>query len=167
MPELTIAGHVFEVPHRYQEGHTLNANEAAALNQTFHENIRNNVAAKIKKATPEGGTHEWTDEAIAHWTAEVARHANEYQFGVRTGGGRGPAMDPETRFAIEEAEAAIVMGLKQANQQAPKGKALRDLAKQVLDGPQGDRFRQLAKRRLKAAQDSANLVIEGLLKPAA
>jgi hypothetical protein len=164
--QITIAGHPFDVPVRYAEGHQLTAGEASALNQTFHENIRNNIASKIKKSTPEGAEFSWDDSAVSTWQSEVNKYAEEYQFGVRSGGGRGPAMDPETKLAVEEAEAAIVMGVKSQGQTPPKGKDLRALAHQVLDGPQGDRFRALARRRLRATQEAANSVIGDLLKAA-
>src|SRR5690606_10051928 len=50
---ITIQGHEVSIPVRYAEGHSLNANEANALNQLMLENIRNNVAGKIKKAADE------------------------------------------------------------------------------------------------------------------
>jgi hypothetical protein len=78
MQSVTISGKTFNVAPRYAEGHTLNANEANALNQTFFENIRNNFAGKAK----EGGTQE-----------ELDAYVQSYQFGVRTGGGGG-SRDP-------------------------------------------------------------------------
>ena len=42
--EITIAGQVFSVPVRYAAGHVLTEGEASALNQTYHENLRNNFA---------------------------------------------------------------------------------------------------------------------------
>jgi hypothetical protein len=48
--QITISGHSFNVPVRYEEGHELTAGEASALNQTYHENLRNNFAKKVKDA---------------------------------------------------------------------------------------------------------------------
>src|SRR5262249_40466719 len=44
---LTIAGTQFHVVPRYSAGHVLTEGEAAALNQTFYEAVRNNNATKV------------------------------------------------------------------------------------------------------------------------
>ena len=100
MPEsITIAGQSFNVPLRYEEGHELNANEASALNQTFHENIRNNLAKKAKDGTLT--------------QAEVDEYAQVYQFGHRVGGGGGPR-DPVMAAAIAIAKSQIRISFKKA-----------------------------------------------------
>lgn len=71
---IKIQGRDFTVPAPYGEGHVLSAVEAAVLNQTFAENIRNNVAGKMKAATEKGEAFS-DDEALAY--------ANSYAFGVR------------------------------------------------------------------------------------
>jgi hypothetical protein len=55
MEQITIAGQSFNVPIRYEEGHELTSGEASALNQTYHENIRNNLAKKAKEGTAHPG----------------------------------------------------------------------------------------------------------------
>lgn len=47
---ITVQGLVFNVPAPYAEGHTLTTAEAAVLNQTFGENLRNNFAARVRSA---------------------------------------------------------------------------------------------------------------------
>lgn len=91
--QITIAGRTFNVPSPFSEGHVLSANEAQALNQTFHENIRNNTAKKIKEKTDEEA------QSI------VDDYANDYQFGVRSGGGgfRGDAVMTEAMAIAREA----------------------------------------------------------------
>jgi hypothetical protein len=159
MEQITIAGHPFMVPDRYAEGHPLTSGEASALNQTFHENIRNNVAARIKKAHPQG----LSESETTNWQTEVDRYAAEYQFGVRqAGGGRRPSVDPETKLALEEASAAIVEAVKATGQSPPKGKDLRGLAEQVLAGQQGEKFYEIAKRRLRQAREASAGLLESL-----
>jgi hypothetical protein len=165
MDQITIAGRAFAVPTRYKEGDTvtLSAGEASSFNQTFHENVRNNIANKIK-ASVEGDfkpTEFWSDENFNHWQHQVNEYAEKYQFGVRAGGSGRVSMDPELKLAVEEASAAIVAAVKGQGKTPPKGKDLRDLALQVLDGPQGDRFRQIAKRRLRQTREAATSVLEG------
>jgi hypothetical protein len=157
--QITIAGHSFMVPNRYTEGHPLTSGEASALNQTFHENIRNNVASKIKKSHPEG----ITEGDVPQWQDEVYKYAEAYQFGTRTpGGGRRPSVDPETKLALEEASAAIIEAVKSTGQSPPKGKDLRELAVQVLAGPQGEKFYTVAKRRLAQAREASAGLLESL-----
>jgi hypothetical protein len=50
MPQITIQGIVFDLPDRYQEGHSLTPGEAHALNQVLRENIRNNFAGQARAA---------------------------------------------------------------------------------------------------------------------
>src|SRR5687768_14778185 len=85
---IQIAGKSFRVPSPFTEGHVLTAGEASQLNQVFHENIRNNQAKKIKA----GGK---SDE---EFQGEIDAYAQNYQFGVRTGGG-GRTTDPVLRKA--------------------------------------------------------------------
>jgi len=56
--EITIKDELFTVPVPYTAGHVLSENEANALNQTYHENLRNNFAGVVtaaKKAAEESG----------------------------------------------------------------------------------------------------------------
>src|SRR5215472_10310536 len=98
--QITIAGHPFNVPTRYEEGHELTANEAAALNQTFHENLRNNFAKRVEEK--KNGADRIEDEAVlADLQGQLDRYAEDYEFGVRTGGGavRDPVMSEAMTIA--------------------------------------------------------------------
>ena len=99
--QIMIAGTLFRVPVRYEEGHELTANEASALNQTYHENLRNNFASKVKD-TADG--RDLTDNEKSTLQAELDKYAAEYEFGVRTGGGfRGdPVLTEAMRIAKEK-----------------------------------------------------------------
>src|SRR6476646_11844528 len=74
--EITIQGQVFRVPLRYAAGHTLTEGEASALNQTLHENLRNNFAKKVNEGTEAGVPKETLQQ-------QLDDYANDYQFGVR------------------------------------------------------------------------------------
>lgn len=78
MPEITIAGVVFEAPERFKEGHVLTAVEAAALNQTYYENLANNWAPKVKKLKKNGDTI--PEEMLEAHRQEFATYATEYTF---------------------------------------------------------------------------------------
>jgi hypothetical protein len=95
--QITIAGKTFNVPIRYEEGHELTAGEASALNQTYHENIRNNLAKKVKEAEEAGAFDH------AQMQATVDQYANEYQFGVRVAG-TGVTRDPVKSEAMRIAK---------------------------------------------------------------
>lgn len=98
--QITIAGHAFNVPARYEEGHELTAGEASALNQTYHENLRNNFAKKVKDA---GATADLT--ALQ---AELDAYAEAYAFGVRAAGaGTGATRDPVMSEALRLAKKQI------------------------------------------------------------
>lgn len=78
---VTIAGLSFDVPLRYEPGHVLTEGEASALNQTLCENVRNNIAPRIKKA--EEALAEGQTIVHSEWQATVADYATKYEFGVR------------------------------------------------------------------------------------
>lgn len=45
--QILVGGLIFSAPVPFAAGHVLDANEAAALNQTYHENLGNNFRSKI------------------------------------------------------------------------------------------------------------------------
>lgn len=100
----TIAGKRFTMVPRYDAGHTCTAGEAAALNQTLRENIRNNLAAKPDLTQ-----------------ADVDAYAAEYAFGVTTGG----AKRSREEVALDQVlMAELRMAVKAAGKIMPKGEAL-------------------------------------------
>jgi hypothetical protein len=84
---ITIAGHRFNVPTPYKAGHVCTEGEANALNQTFAEAIRNNLAAKSK------------DGSLTQ--ADVDTYAARYAFGAKASGfgPRDPVMAEALRLA--------------------------------------------------------------------
>src|SRR3954462_13657602 len=100
---ITIAGKSFSVPEPYAEGHVLTVNEAATLNQTYAENIRNNMASKVAAAieaekadTPVPYDHTAMQTAVDDYVAN-------YEFGVR----RGVTGDPVEREALNAARELV------------------------------------------------------------
>lgn len=80
----TIGGVEVQVPQPYAEGHPLTKAEADMLNQTFSENISNNMRSK---AVGEDG-NALTSEAFQPLIDE---YVSKYEPGVRQGGGGGGA----------------------------------------------------------------------------
>jgi hypothetical protein len=150
---ITIAGKSFSVPEPYAEGHVLTANEAATLNQTYAENIRNNMASKVASALEaekaEGDAQKPYDHA-AMQTA-VDDYVANYEFGIR----RGVTGDPVEREALNAARELVKNAIR------TKGGKLSDYkpaditarASELLDKyPQ---IREQAKARVEANQAAA------------
>lgn len=103
---------------RYAEGYTLNANEAAALNQLIQENTRNNLHQKWKKEDEKG-----EGKSVAERLEEAVSYQTEYQFGVRRSGRPTSVVHDPVRA---EARNIIIRAIKaqlQKNGKSIKGKA--------------------------------------------
>lgn len=148
--QITIQGLTFKVPLRYAAGHPLTDGEAGALNQTLHENLRNNFAKKVAEGQEAGVTVEILQQ-------QLDDYANDYQFGVRTGGGgfRGdPVMTLAMNIARELVRSAIkVKGLDQDEWPAAR---ISQAAKALLDSQGGDgKIVQTARRQVEAEKETA------------
>jgi hypothetical protein len=86
---ITINDKPFTVPQPFAEGHVLTANEASALNQVLSENVRNNIAPRIKKG-----------EEINQ--ASIDDYVAKYEFGIRSVSTTDP-VQKEMRKLAEEA----------------------------------------------------------------
>lgn len=146
--QITIAGEVFHAPVRYEEGHELTAGEAAALNQTYHENLRNNFAKKVKDAK-DGGSFD-----LAALQEEFSQYAEDYQFGVRTGGGGGATRDPVQVEAQAIARGQIRAMIKKKGKKNVSPKAITAAVKQLLE--KNPHIYELAKERVAQAQAAAH-----------
>lgn len=105
--DVTIAGQTFSLSNPYEEGHVVSAGEASQLNQVRHENIRNNFAAKVKKAVEDGTLN------VEGLQAELDSYDSTYQMGVRTrSGGTGRVADPVQREARSIAKEVLTLALK-------------------------------------------------------
>lgn len=164
METITIAGHAFQVPLRYKEGDELSAGEASALNQTYHENLRNNFAKKVKEGTDAGvGLDVLQDQLNAY--------AAEYQFGVRSGGGGGPR-DPVMTEGMRIARDKVKEQLKAAiaNPQSKyynrkisdfKAEVIGEAAKALL--ARDPAILELAKKRVAELQSAATSDLSDLI----
>lgn len=163
MEQITIQGFEFTVPAPYTAGHTLTEGEASALNGLLHENLRNNFAAKVKKAKEEAG--EDGEVNLGALQDELSEYADTYEFGVRRpGGGGGVRLDPVTSEALKLAKTAIYDALKK------QGKARKDYtneqitaaAMKLLESEKGEQFKAVARERVEAAQSIAQITLEGI-----
>lgn len=147
MEQITIQGHDFNVPVRYAAGHTLTEGEASALNQTYHENLRNNFAKQVKDA--KGEAEVLTEDQIKELQAKLDTYAGEYQFGVRTARGPSAPADPVGKEAFAIAKEAIKNAIRAKNLKPSDYSAeqIGDLAKQALEKNR-DRFYTLAAQRI-------------------
>ena len=107
--EITIQQLLFTVPKPFAEGHTLTANEANVLNQTLHENLRNNYASAVKKAKEEANG---ADPDMAELQTGLDAYIKEYEFGVRRSGGGGVSIDPIDRKALALAKDQVKRAIK-------------------------------------------------------
>lgn len=154
--QITIAGKTFTVPVRYEEGHELTAGEASALNQTYHENIRNNLAKKVKEHE-DGGTF---DQATMQ--SVVDAYAADYQFGIRAAG-TGVTRDPVMSEAMRIAKKQIAELLKKSGKKVGdyEVEAINKAAKALLD--KTPEIMDLAKQRVAEQQALAGADLGDLL----
>lgn len=75
---IRIQQHDFTLTQRYEPGHVCSPGEAAALNQVFAENIRNNVAKwVIRELGPDKILPTDVHERLQ---SKISRYADSYQF---------------------------------------------------------------------------------------
>lgn len=125
---VTIQSKQFTIPAPFAEGHVLNPAEAAVLNQTYAENVRNNFAAQMKKVI------EANEEAAKKGEAQVAvpgqeeldKYTAEYSFGIRGTGT--PRLDP----VVAEANRLIKIALTKALEK--RGQKIKDISAEDLAG---------------------------------
>lgn len=148
--QITIQGQAFKVPIRYAAGHALTEGEAGALNQTLHENLRNNFAKKVAEGVEAG-------VPIATLQQQLDDYANDYQFGVRTGGG-GFRGDPVMTLAMNVARELVRSAVKEKKLDPEEWPASRisQAAKALLDS-QGDdgKIIQMARKQIEAEKEAA------------
>lgn len=155
-----IQGVEFVAPAPYEEGHTLNTAEAAVLNQTLAENLRNNFAAQVKAAKEQHGEN-LPDSVLAELQVAFSKYADDYEFHGRRVS-RAP-VDPVRKEALKMAR-AIVMGALRANKidtkSLPEGK-VEELVEAVL--AKKPEIMDEAKRRVESAKSIASDALEGLV----
>jgi len=107
--QLTVSGIQLAAACPFSAGHILRENEAGVLNQTFHENLRNNFASRVDKAKEEAKKAE-KEVDLKTLQAEFDKYTAEYDFGVNRGGAR--TSDPIEREARKDAREKISDALK-------------------------------------------------------
>ena len=166
MTQVKIQGENYDIAEKYSAGHALTAGEASALNQTFFENIRNNVAVKLKKAAEAGPIN------VQHWQAEIDAYASAYEFGVRAV--RSSSLDPIEVEAGKLAAEAIKGMLKAGIKSGKIPGSLRDYLPQMdelvanaLASENGDNFRLKATRNIEEMREAADSIRQLEFAPSA
>lgn len=148
--QITIQGKTFRVPIRYAAGHVLTEGEAGALNQTLHENLRNNFASKVRDGDEAGVPQETLQQ-------QLDDYASEYAFGQRGGGG-GFRGDPVMSLAMSVSRELVRKAIKEKNLDQDEWPASRitTAAKALLDsqGPDG-KIVSTARRTVEAERQVA------------
>lgn len=162
--QITIQGQLFRVPIRYKAGDVLKENEAGALNQTLHENLRNNFASKVKEAGEAGVGIEVLQQQLDDYAAD-------YEFGVRGGGG--PRGDPVLSLAMNVAREWVRRLVKERdlNQEEWGAARVTQAARALIErqGPNGTLMtgaREQIEKERKAAEDAMKEVAEVLAQAA-
>jgi hypothetical protein len=125
-------GIVLSSPLPFAEGHVLSGNEAAALNQTYQENLGNNFRAKVNefiKATIVGKDNPSKEELKGVSDDQVADLLDKYD--------ADPSVIPVDKIqaAFDELIAGYQMGVRRtssATAYSPEEKAARSIAKDKL-----------------------------------
>ena len=149
-----IQGHAFDIPSPFAEGHQLTPHEAAAMNQLFAENVRNNGASKIKAALAKhvkAGHSAESFKLPEDVRGAVQTLADTYTFGERKARGTSEPVDPLEREAHRIADEAIRTALKKKAvkvKDLPKGK----FDEMVKTHAKNEKVLAEVKRRLKAKE---------------
>jgi len=131
---ITVQGQILDAPQPFAEGHVLRPNEAAVLNQTYAENLRNNFASGIKKLVEEA-KKAGTEPDFSNLQAKFDEYVQTYDFGVRRAGGGAVTLDPVSREAMRLAREAVLNALKAkgiSQKEAGKEK-IAELSEQVFE----------------------------------
>jgi hypothetical protein len=140
----------------FKAGHTVNENEAHALNQVLAENVRNNLAGDFKEAKEEAAKNgtELDVKALQRMTDLYIKGDGKedkgYEFGVRTGGVR--VADPVEAAALEFARGLVRKNITQT------GGKLKDFSRaQITERAEkllekNPKIRELAKSQVEAAK---------------
>lgn len=163
MPNITIQGHQFEVPTDpgIVAGAILDEGMAHTLAQTRLENIRNNMAARIKKML--GEAKELTPEQVTEAQNSVNEYASSYKFGERrTGNGGGRVVrDPLEREMFRLAKEDLAAAFYAKHGERLKGEQLNTNAEALMNHPtKRDEYVRRAKRNLADREKAGNEVLE-------
>lgn len=159
MQTITIQGAKFQVPSPFTVGYTLQSDgEAAALNQVYAENLRNNFASKVKEK--KNGDAELPEDVVLELQRQLEEYAGKYAFGVRSG--RGPAKDPLDKEMVRLARDDYVAAFRAKYSRAPDKEMIAEAIEKLLDAKRED-YATRARRILRERQKTAESVMEGLV----
>jgi hypothetical protein len=154
--EITIAGQTFVILQPYLAGHTVTEAEARALNQVRAENVRNNMASKVKAAYE--GTAKEGEPTVDEIAAFVAEYDAAYEFTLASvGGGKRPT-DPVEVEALRMARGyfADFCAGKKLTVKAVREKIGEDAYEaKIAEIAAREETQKEAKRRVKVRQASA------------
>lgn len=152
----TIASETFSVPLPYSAGDVLTMNEAAALNQTWAENARNNFAKRVSEAKAAGTF------SLEVFQGQLDDYLDSYEFGVRTGGGR--SGDPVMVEAMNIARDLVRKKMVEAGHKLKDVTAaqISSLAKQAIDSGRNPQIMELALKRVESAKEITSIQIDSL-----
>lgn len=147
---ITVQGIEFTAPAPYKPGHVLTEAEAATLNQTYGENLRNNFAKRVKEAKDKYTDGTVPEDILANLRAEFETYSDGYEFA----GKRSPRVtaDPVAREARKIAKSLVLEMLKVKNMDAktlPDGKMDEFVSKLLELKPD---IRQQAQKRIDDAK---------------
>ena len=148
MPNLTIAGEVFEVADdpKIIAGQPLTEGMVASLQQTRRENIRNNFASKVRDATNDG-EDELSQDDKNQLQQQLNQYAEAYEFGVRAPSAR-RVTDPVEKEARDEVRRTIQQRHFALHGKRVAGEPLTEAVEAVMMGPHADEYRNIARERL-------------------
>lgn len=164
MKTITISGKEFQVSEPYAAGHAITEAEAKALNQVRAENIRNNMASKVKAAQATEGRKE--DDPTLDTIADIiAAYDSEYEFTLASvGGGKRPT-DP---VEIEATKIAKDMFSAWCSSKGFTVKAAKErlgddvYSAKIAELAERDSTVKEAKRRVKVRTEAAEAALDGL-----
>lgn len=143
--KIIIAGGEFTIPQPFEAGHVCTEGEARALNQLLAENVRNNMAAKVKAGTATA------DDVLAY--------AKGYEFSVASV--PQAKLDPVENECRKLARAAIKAELGKQGvklEQVDEGA----LAEEILRVAAMPEIRKVAEGIVNARKKSANIQLGSL-----
>lgn len=157
MPMIRCQAYQFQISDPFQAGHSLSEAEAIALNGLRAENIRNNLASQVAKATANlpAGTLLGQDE-LQTLAELAAKYDSEYEFGPKR---RYTRQGPIEAEAKQIARARVVAAARQAGTTLSQD----ELIVQIERLAQADDVLVEARQRVQDSQQIASAALESLL----
>jgi hypothetical protein len=160
LQEITIQGISFTIPAPYFAGYVVTAAEAAALNQTYAENLRNNFAKSVKAAAEADAQVD-----VETLQAQLTEYAATYEFQGRRRSVATP-VDPVAREAYKIAKQAVVEALQKRSikvKDLPEGKLDALIAGLIEKNPD---ITEEARRRVAVTTEATSDLFDSILDAA-